>query len=475
GLELDPKSVSRALAHELDAEVADDPAHAAARFEVVARAGQTVTVTYLAQSGAPVSRSVLAPGRADEVPEVVALLAGNLARDDSGEILAQLEQDRKAKAAAAAQAAEAANAPKAEAPASVKAEPAKPKPPQPKDEPKLTAASDEKPLRDDWVNLSLFHPIALHPDAPQLRFKFELGLLYGRAGAIDGFGVDGVVLQVDQNSRAFLVGGLGVLERGPHTGMSVGGLFDIHTGQARSAFSVAGSVNYSSALEFRGAQIGGHVSIAAGKFQGLQTAGVLDYAHDLEGAQFSALLNLVPGEVNGVQISNLNIASTVKGAQLGLVNIGGDVKGLQLGLVNVAKKVEGASIGLVTYSQEGKVQLVSWVDTDRRLSMGARFYSKPLYAMPTLSYAPDARKHYEMGASIGGRIPLQRFYVDIDAGTVNAPNTDTLTLRYRTLLGFSVTPWFAVFAGGGARHVLHLGSSFSQDAAPEGSLGIELF
>ncbi|HEX2733297.1 MAG TPA: hypothetical protein VHM70_16915, partial [Polyangiaceae bacterium] len=47
GLELDPKSVSRALAHELDAEVADDPAHAAARFEVVARAGQTVTVTYL--------------------------------------------------------------------------------------------------------------------------------------------------------------------------------------------------------------------------------------------------------------------------------------------------------------------------------------------------------------------------------------------------------------------------------------------
>ena len=54
--------------------------------------GGELTVTIHDPDGRDLSRSVAAPGRADEVPEVTALLVGNLARDEASGLLARLRQ-----------------------------------------------------------------------------------------------------------------------------------------------------------------------------------------------------------------------------------------------------------------------------------------------------------------------------------------------------------------------------------------------
>jgi hypothetical protein len=228
-----------------------------------------------------------------------------------------------------------------------------------------------------------------------------------------------------------------------------------------------------------GAQIGGSASIAGSQVTGVQLAGGITYAQSVEGAQIASLVNVAPDGVDGFQLGDVNIAGKLEGAQIGLINVGGDVEGLQLGLVNVARRVEGASVGLVTYSHEGKTQLVAWTSSNEPMNLGARFYTGPLYAMPSVGYDPAHSDRFEPGFSLGGRVELGRFYVDLDGQYSQRVKSETdanfMRLRYRALLGFAVTPWVAVFAGGGVKHDVQTGADSSQSYGPDLAAGVELF
>lgn len=516
GLEVDEASVRDAIASELGLVTEPTSPGAPIRVDVqVARGGQ-LTVTLSTATG-PVSRSVAAPGRPDEVPEVAALLVGNLARDEAGELLAELR----------------ATGAKTASPAPLPEEPALPSPPPAPAEPRGEVKS-ALPL--DAVNLSLVYPVTLLRSTEERRLALELGLLYSRLGALSGvaFNVAGLA-QIDGEASGWVLGGVGYYVGGPGDGVLMSGVFgvtrgrfdgislttaaNLHLGdltgvalaggvnvatgvmdgaEVSAGFNLAGEVSgaqVTGALNLangavKGAQLAGGANIADGSVEGVQLAGAVNIATGpVDGAQLGAGLNLAEA-LQGLQLSIVNIGGDVDGLQLGLVNVARDVEGVQLGLVNVARKVDGVSVGLVPYSQEGRTQAVAWFDTSQPFNIGVRFQSGVLYAMPTFGISPSSEGYgalvlgseeasYSPGFSLGLRVPLQRAFADLDVNYSSPSNTlgydeHSIDLRYRVLAGWQFTRAFGVFAGGGVRHHFRTQGPDEESVDPELSVGVQL-
>jgi hypothetical protein len=450
------------------------------------------------------------------LPELAALLVANLARDEAAELLVGLSSER---------------APETSATTSEK---------DPAPEPIQTL---------DGINLSLFHPLSLLRHTEQRRLGVEIGLFYARLGALSGVGLEvGGVLRVDGEADGFQLGGIGYVNGGPASGARLAGVFgvgrgafeggsvagvlqvqggDVSGAMLSGAFNVASgklegaqvsgafnSANGVSGVQLSGAfnraaahvtgaqatvglnlvrgdlegvQLVGALNLATGgEVEGLQLAGAMNWAGQLEGAQIS-LMNWV-GQLEGAQISLINVGGEVTGLQLGLINVAHDVSGVQLGLINVANAVDGVSFGLIPYNHSGRTQMVAWYDSTQDFNLGVRFQTGVLYVMPTLSYdrstvSGDIQKggaSYVPGFSIGGRVPvLDRAYVDLDVNFGNrsdgwAYDEHSIDLRYRLLAGWQFSEAFGVFAGGGVRHHFRTDGDRQESVDPELSAGIQV-
>jgi hypothetical protein len=96
--EIDPATLRAAIGYELGAIAVapDDPVAAQAHGTVtvsVDRASRKLVVSYR-ENGAPLTRSVALPGDAGAIAQEAVLLAGNLARDEAAELLADLGRNR---------------------------------------------------------------------------------------------------------------------------------------------------------------------------------------------------------------------------------------------------------------------------------------------------------------------------------------------------------------------------------------------
>jgi hypothetical protein len=482
GLALDERTVRDAIIRELSLEEsASDAPPVNVTLRVVS--GGDLTVTIVDDSGRDLSRSVAAPARAAEVPEVTALLVGNLARDEASGLLARLRK------------------------------------PEPEPEPVAPIAPPEAEppaLPLDSVNLSLVYPMTLRPNSDQRRFAFEMGLFYSRIGALSGVGLElGGVLHVLGRADGAMVSGLGYWNNGPSDGVRIAGLFGVGgTGMVGVAIAGATSIERG---DVTGVQISGVLDTASGAVSGVQVAGAANLAGDLDGAQIAGAfsmagvvhggqiagaVNLARGEVdggqlsgavniadrlNGMQISVVNIGGDVSGAQIGIINVARDVEGVQLGVVNVARQVDGVSLGLVPYSQRGRTQAVAWYNTTLPMNVGVRFETGFLYVMPTFGFDPRGNSELAAGVdgdiapglSIGYRLRLSRAFADLEANSTNQSDgsdygENSVDLRYRVLAGYQLTPAFGVFAGGGVRHHIETQGPSDQSVKPEFSLGIQL-
>jgi hypothetical protein len=485
GYRLDERSIREAILREL--ELDDGPAppgNSPVAIGLRVISGGELTVTIHAGEGQDLSRSVATPARADEVPEVTALLVGNLARDEASGLLARLQRPEPEPASAPTSA---------------------PAPAEP-----------EKELPLDSVNLSLFYPLTLRWHSEERRFALELGLLYGRIGALSGVAVNGAVLQTMGNVSGVMLAGIGYWHGGSADGVRIGGAFGVGgvgleggsvAGVATvergdvSGFQLSGAVNVAEgdvdgaqitgvvnvANAAQGAQLAGAMNLARGDVDGVQVAGMLNLAQgDVDGLQLSGAMNLAK-RINGMQISLVNIGGDVDGAQIGIVNVARDVDGLQLGIVNVARDVDGVSIGYVPYSERGRTQALTWFSSSMPFNVGVRFDSGALYVMPTFGYDPrgDAvlldpvNGDYAPGLSLGTHLNIGRAFADLDVNYSNRSNgraydEHDIDLRYRVLGGLQVTRAFGVFAGGGLRHHMRTQSPTDQFVKPELSVGIQL-
>jgi len=442
---LDPEAVRKAVELELKRPVVlSSGSKDAASLSVSAHENHTVTVSYRTSTGETRTRSVAIPEDGSRGAEIIALLSGNLSRDEAAELLADLD----AKAAPGATVSGASDAAPASAPeAGAKDEPqpaataappaVEPRPPP---SPKHAEPSAPPPLIKTpfpSVNLSLSAPVALYPHSEQQIFAGELGLFYSHVGELHGIGLNVFVLRTERdmrgvsfatfyNSAGGKVTGVstsGLINRRQRlSGLEVGGLLNLGSGEARGT-SAAGVANFSG--NFTGLQAAGLWNWTA-KYQGVQVAGLLNRADDLEGLQTAGVMNWaqesqglqVAGGANvaagfeGLQVAGgVNVAKKISGFQLGIVNVAQEVDGVQLGVVNVAKRVKGTSIGLVSVAKNGCVQPVLWASSAQLLNVAAKFTVGPIYTQVGLGYAPAERTYtYEIG--VGGHIPIGRFFVE---------------------------------------------------------------
>jgi hypothetical protein len=268
------------------------------------------------------------------------------------------------------------------------------------------------------ASASFFYPLAANWGRPDARTFFDLNVLYGHYGEIDG-------------------GQIGVL----------------------------GSTG-----ELHGVQIHGIGSYASGHALGLQIGGVFTSAESLEGLQIGGVVNHVSRDVDGAQIGLINVAGgRVHGTQIGLVNIADDIEGVPIGLVSVTKSggVHPVTwVSSTTYANVG-------------LKLATRHTYSMFSASMSWPYGHEA---WGGGFTLGGHAPLGKtIYLDFDLGLttlVQPSNADVLFYpKTRALLGARFDKHFSIFAGAGIAteaRIYNHGADLSVSLMPEFVGGVEL-
>jgi hypothetical protein len=491
------------------------------------------SVSFRTSAGEELARTIDLPENPERRAEVIALLVGNLTRNEAADLLVALQKAE----ADAASSASPAKLPEKSAP--VAALPSKPEPP---------------PLIRSFpfVNLSLYHPIALRRDSERRVLLLELGLAYSHVGAIEGVGVSFGALRVEQHSRGLALGALysrvdgpvrgfhgsavyavggartdgillgGVVARtaAPINGLGLAGA--LFLGDDVVGTSIAGAANISGRV--RGAAIGGAFTFAKGPVQGLLLGGAFTSAKSMEGIDISTV-NLIRGPAAGISISAIadiaqehsgvaisglaNITGQSRGFVLGglanlndgasglliaglanrtgdlsgvafaPINVGARVRGVQLGFVNIASEVDGAQIGAVNIARNGRIQAEAFADNLIPLNAGIKFVSGYAYSELLAHYIPS-KNLSGLSGGLGAHIPAGPAYVELGArgvfsfdDTKSSETPERMDLCYQGRVGLRVTSFLEPFVTGGARHGLfHTGYG---DVEPEFGAGVALF
>ena len=405
---LDAEAVRRAIELELKRPIViTNEAADGASLSVIAHPNQTVTVAYRTSTGATRTRVIGVPADASRAAEVIALLSGNLSRDEAAQLLAELTPPKervpttKDEAEAAAQEA----APQTGAPPEITAAEKRPPP-----SPNRAPASAPNPLRETSFpafNLSLVPPITLYRATEARILSAELGLGYSHVGELHGAGLNVFVLRTVRDVRGASFGTLFNDTGGTVAGMAGSAL--VNRRHRLRGFEFSGLLNLGSG-DAEGFALTGLANLER-EFEGFQAAGGVNWADRFQGLQAAGAFNRA-GAFAGVQAAGgLNLAGSMSGLQVGVVNVAGDVHGLQVGVVNVAKRVRGTSIGLVSVADNGRVQPVVWVSSSLPLNLAAKFTVGPIYTQAGLGYAPGNQTYtYELG--LGGHFPIGNFFLE---------------------------------------------------------------
>ncbi|XXY50640.1 hypothetical protein WME91_05800 [Sorangium sp. So ce269] len=456
---LDPEAVRAAVGRELGGPVALSPSANAGRPTLVLRGEPDgrVTLTYSSTDGRHIGRTIDVPEDPDRAAEAIALLAGNLVRDEAAELAAALGK-RPPEEPAASPTPPAAGEPRPprQAARSARAAPAAP----PKPPPCALPGATTVPVGGDFVP---FVGSSSFTGTNVVR-HYSLNLVGGYTA-----GVTGVELSAGVNiSSSFMCGAQ----------LSAGA--NLVLGPARGA-QLTGGLNLATSLH--GAQLG-PINVATGPVDGVQ-GGVLNVAGPVDGVQGGAvnvaagsvagaqlgLANVAVGESTDVQVGLLNAAvSKSADVQIGLANLAvGESTGTQVGLVNVAPgKVRGAQIGLVNYADEspfslgilnivrnGRLDVDVWGLESGIVMAGLKHGSDHfhnIYGIGVRLVGDRPLVSYALG--LGGRISVgERAFIDLDAlgYTLHDPSSSfepaAVLTQARALLGLRLAPEFAIFGG----------------------------
>lgn len=208
------------------------------KLDVVVNPDGTATVTYIRPDGAALERSVALPARADDAVELVALLAGNLVRDQTGDMIADLT---------------------------------------------LPAPPPHVPPRT-LVSVGIFPPVSTdilygEPTVANL----ELNALVGVAPGVRGVAIAGAIDIQRELAVGVQLAGVTTLAMKDMKGVQAAGVANLTLGHI-SGVQTAGALNL--ARSFSGAQLAPVNIVRKGK--GVQL-GVFNYADELDGAQLGVI------------------------------------------------------------------------------------------------------------------------------------------------------------------------------------------
>lgn len=323
----DPATIAAAIAAELGVPtaIAADGAACTAPCVAVEIGADARAAIAVVLAGGTYQRAIALPAAPGAAAEVVALVVGNLARDEAGELLAAL-------------AAPVTSPDPAPTPVAIDATLGSAAPPPP-----VTAPPPAPPI--------VAPPVAPAPRtaAPRTATHYGFGLVPGMAYDVDGRGWrGGVAIDLVVGARRRMV-----------------------------AFNVSGAASVV-VEDVRGTQIGGAIT-HAGAVQGTQIAGAVATAGTVKGTQIAGAVAATRGDVRGVQLAGavavaggavdtqiggaVSVARRVRGVQLaGAVNVADRVDGVQVGVINVAGGGDGVSLGLINVVKGGRTELEATVD-----------------------------------------------------------------------------------------------------------------
>jgi hypothetical protein len=463
GSDLEPAEIQTAIERELGVHLVLD-AEARERLEVVVT-GRRANVTYYATEREPVTRSVDLPADHGRSLETIAFLAGNLARDEASELLAQLAPPPGTEPDTVPRPEPAPPAPAPSVTAPAVAAPAAAPPPKP--------ASPALIESDRFAaNLSLYYPATALKHTEQRRLNLELGILYSYVGAIKGAGVTLGYFRSDGLVQGFSVA-LGWNRSGPVKGIQAGGLVNEGYGELHGiSFATLLNVRHGDSHGVQGALVyaktdlvfglqGSAVAAIAREVEGIQGSAVVAVAGSVRGAQVG-LVN-VAGPVDGLEVGFVSRAGPTRGTQVGFVNVAGSVHGFQLGLVNVADEIHGGALGLVSVAKNGRVQPTAWfAGTQGTMLVGVKSVTDYTYSLFAVGYGfranqvpgtPGAHRvtHQE---SFGLHLePARRLFAEagIGYGAAYSPSDSTLVrseVRFEARVGFEPVHGVTPFVGG---------------------------
>jgi hypothetical protein len=387
------------------------------------RAKRELAVTWDGPKRGTVSRVVSAPSATDDVVRDAAMLAGNLARDESEDLVTPPPLPAPSAPA---------TAPPAPVPPPSATETAAPNPPP----------KENRPHDREDVTLGVFYPFATNLGRPWVRTSFDLNLVFGRIGQLDGFQLGGLNLVARADGRG----------TGDASGIQIGWLANIDSGKAA------------------GLQVGYYFNYVGKSFEGAQVSLLVNRTGgDVTGVQTALVLNTTGGAMNGLQIASLNLAGDVTGAQLGLINVGRKVNGAMIGLVNVADDVDGVPIGIASVTKSGGVHPQAWASNATLANFGVKLATKYTYTMPSAHYHHAYGLDFAgLGFTLGAHIPLSEdnrgAFVDTDlsfswlyaadrtrrvlaSGATDSYHQHLVQPRLRALFGWRFAEHFSLFAG----------------------------
>lgn len=479
---------------------ADDPK--AARRVVVRIEPDAVRVQFTGDDGVAVERGLERPEDEDELVELAAWLVGNLARDQARALLDDL-------------------GPKAPPP---------PEPSQPVQRVELAAPTEAEtmairavddvapratPLAADLVvagpeappltpvQVALVGPVGIFPDAVERRFAFDFSAVFGRTGGLTGFGLHGLGSHVHGDVRGARTAGLWSFREGALRGVSIAGVIQLASATEAYGIEIAGLANLdvfgdgagrfgglqlaglvNAARDVRGVQFGGIANLSlsnpagpslssglqvagavnvAGDLRGLQLGGVTNVARDATGLQVSLATNHA-GALDGLQLSSVNTASQIRGVQIGFVNVAGSVKGTQIGLINIAEENDGTAIGLLNFARNGDLQVAAWASPSVLSNVGVKMRVGPLFVLPSAGLDPIDGTTFTGQFAFGGHIPVDPLFIEIvgawayeetlarTADDGSAIDNDGRQVaRMLVQAGTQFSEYFGIFGGTGAR------------------------
>ncbi len=192
-----------------------------------------------------------------------------------------------------------------------------------------------------------------------------------------------------------------------------------------------------------GAEIATIGNMVGGPVEGVQVAGVFNYAHQVKGAQLAAVVSVASGDVSGMQAGVVNVAS-------------GTVHGVQIGIVNYADDSD-VSFGLINIMRKGRVGVDGFMSETGFYSLALKNGGKHWHSFYGVSYRggnQDLRLGFLLG--MGGHITLsRRWFADIDGFAV-ALGSDRASVpdpkggwlaQVRGVVGLHPIPILSVYAG----------------------------
>ncbi len=341
------------------------------------------------------------------------------------------------------------------------------------------------------LNLSLWYPVSLGgKHAVDKAFHAELGLFYGRVGAIHGGALSTGVTIIEREMDGSSLAAIGLMTGASAHGVVISGLGTWTGGRSDGVF-VAGGGNLGIG-PLRGVDASIGANLRRGPVAGVQIAcGMNGSLGDVEGVQTSAGTNLVGGDVNGVQISGFNgVQGKVRGAQfgalniaqgglaglqLGFINVAGDTRGAQVGFINIAKRMQGYPIGVVNVNQSGRFQAMGWTSSLFAANAAIRYVQDHVYTLLGIGWDPGSFKWPEHRDTTSYQVALgvqanpRPVFLDVDlgyahegpmSGSRSGDSTSSWhVVRVRGSVGLQVVSWLGGFVGAAMRQ------EFSHDGA----------